>query len=130
MIRPVRSPTAMSAIPAELMQFVWLAFSVLMGAIQIIASVLLLRDQHLGPWLMLAGACITLLSNSAIQAISILGFPFGLDEHMQVFYQIAGGISSLGWLCFGAGLLIFALHRRSQRHRITELEQIVESRQG
>jgi hypothetical protein len=120
----------MSAIPSELMQIVWLGLTVLIGALQVIASVLLLREQHLGPWLMLAGACISLLAGGAIQTISLLGFPFGLDEHMQVFYQIISGISSLGWLCFGAGLLIFALHRRSQRHHITELEQVVESQQS
>ena len=120
----------MSAIPAELMQFVWLAFSVVIGAIQIIGSVLLLREQHLGPWLMLVGACISLLAGGATQAISILGFPFGLTDHIEVFYQVAGGISSLGWLCFGAGLLIYALHRRSQHHRIAELERVVESQQG
>ena len=122
----------MSAIPSELMQFVWLAFTVIIGVAQIIASVLLLKEQHLGPWLMLAGACISMLAGTTLQSISILGFPFGMLDHIaiEIFYQIGGGISSMGWLCFTVGLLLFALHRRSQRHRITELERVVESQQA
>ena len=108
-------------------QIVWMLASILVVSVQIISAVLLLREKHIGPWLMLAGAVINL--------VAALGHPFvsffsslagGID--LMSTYMALSGLAYFGALLFGIGLLLHALRLKGRADRIAELEAILHSR--
>ena len=109
-------------------QICWLAFALLTGSLQIIASVLLLRERHIGPILMLGGGILSLLAGTGTQVMVII-----MNHTGNFKTEILTAISALyafGSILFFIGLLLFALHRRGLAARITELETILNSQQG
>jgi hypothetical protein len=122
----------MTSMNFSLLSFVWLAFGLLVGALHILAAVLLLRDRGPGPWMMLAGGVISLCGSVASQAYNIFRigswYPSGDPElHMRVISALSG-FSALGSLLFCVGLVLFALNRRALARRVEELESILRSR--
>lgn len=116
----------MTSVPLDLVQIAWLLFGLVIGAVQIIAAVLLLRDRGTGPWLMLAGAVISLLSSIGGRLFVMFAVRRLSAPEIPVIYQIISGIGGLGTILFTAGLLIFVLQRRALRTRIDELEHIAD----
>jgi hypothetical protein len=120
----------MSAAPVNLLQFAWLAFALLFGGLQITASILLLRERGIGPWLMLIGAVISVGGHVASQVFVVFFLNsgrLGIGSRGQIL-SVISGFSALGSLLFVGGLLLFALTRRSLAQRIAELESILQSR--
>ena len=111
-----------------LSQFGWLAVTLLIGSLQIIASVLFLRERHIGPMLMLAGAILSLLAGIGIRVMVVYMAP--VSDFNPAISPAISALGFLGSLLFFIGLLLLALHRRGLAARITELETILNSQQG
>lgn len=115
---------------SSILPLVWLVFSLVLGGGQVLAAIMLLKERHAGPWLMLGGALITLLGHGGTQCLVFLanlrGW-FGSSRFGIEFPTLITAISSLGAfgsLLFTVGLLLFAFHRRGLAARIAELEQV------
>ena len=61
----------MSAAP-NLLNLVWTVIGFFIGAMQIIASILLLRERNAAPWLMLIGSVISILGHAATRVFLML----------------------------------------------------------
>lgn len=114
------------------MQFVWIIATLLSGGLQVTAAVLLLRHRGAGPILMLGGAGLGMLTSIASQITVFIGNARGLwgegeTVSLHQIITLLGLVSTICWLIFSAGLLIFALQRRALRNRIDELERIAGS---
>jgi uncharacterized BrkB/YihY/UPF0761 family membrane protein len=113
-----------------LTQIGWMLATLLVVSVQIISSVLLLREKHIGPWLMLAGSVITLIGSLVMR----VGFAFFLDRigmHLSTYQWVFTAISAFsyfGSFLFGLGLLLYALRQKGRADRIAELEAILHSR--
>jgi hypothetical protein len=115
----------------NLMTIVWLLFSLLYGAMQITASILLLRERNVGPWLMLAGSVITIVGHFTSQMFVFFmnsGGRIGTVSSLTTMMSIASGVGALGSLLFVIGLLLHAFSRRGMANRIAELETILAER--
>ena len=98
----------------------------LIGGLNVTSAVILLRERHPGPWMMLAGSAIALVGQT-----STLVMQFLLTRHSDFDFKwrLAGtAFGTLGALTFAIGLLLHALHLRGKANRITELEAILNSR--
>lgn len=96
------------------------------GALNITSAVILLRDRHVGPWLMLAGSGIALVGQVASTLCQI--FLIRPGNFKIEWFTAIGAFSALGTLLFAIGLLLHALHQRGKANRIAELEAILASR--
>jgi uncharacterized BrkB/YihY/UPF0761 family membrane protein len=107
----------------------WLLATMLINFAQIIAAVLLLRERHIGAWLMFSGSVITLIGSLILQA----GFSF-LFERMGIrspsyesIITVVSSFTYLGAFLFAIGLLLHALRLRGRADRIAELEAILQA---
>lgn len=108
-------------------QIAWMLASMLVISVQIIAAVLLLREKHIGPWLMLAGAVVSLMGALAHPFIAFFSSLAGRIDLMSTYMALAG-LGYFGALLFGIGLLLHALNQKGRADRIAELEAILHSR--
>ncbi len=100
----------------HLLQLAWLSFGLLLGCTQLAACVLLLRERHPGPWLMLAGAVVSTLCGATSHALIIHASLRGSFNATSILPKLLAAVSvfsSLGTLAFAIGLLLYACHRRS-----------------
>ena len=105
----------------------WLLFNLVVTAVNFYAACLLFREGGPAPWLMLSGSVL-----SAIGGIGSTGLVAYCNMTGSNFpnplFRILSPVGALGWFLLSLGWLLFALRRRSQAARITELEAIVEAR--
>lgn len=105
----------------------WFLAALLICGLHIASAVILLRERHAGPWLMLAGSAISLVGQAGVMVLQL--FPLrrngGIDFQR---IQAASAFSALGALMFAIGLLLVALHLRGRANRVAELEMILQSR--
>ena len=101
----------------NIMNFVWLAISLLGGVLQVGAALVLLRKSSgPGPWLMLGGGGVSMICQLATHLI----YTFQLGRYYSIIYQIGSAIGMLGglaWLAFCAGLFVHALTLRAPDNR-------------
>lgn len=119
----------MSAGPS-IMSLAWIAFALVIGAIEITASILLVRERNPGPWIMLAGAILSLVAHVATQVVVFTmnqGGNVGGGSFSSIMSALTAA-SVLGTLLFVTGLLFFAFSRRALAARVAELESILRSR--
>lgn len=113
------STSALSILP-------WFLSSLLLTSLQIASAVILLKERHVAPWLMLAGSAMALIGQTG--SLVIQAFLMG-SGHLQIQYMIAtSSFATLGHLLFCIGLLLHALHQRAKADRIAQLEAILESK--
>ena len=104
----------------------WLLSGLLVGGLNIATAVILLRERHTGPWLMLAGSAITLMGQASVIVFQF--FVIRSRPGLNLQWMLASSaFSALGALLFAIGLLLFALHLRGRANRVAELEQILNS---
>jgi len=104
----------------------WFLISVIIIALHVISALILLKERHAGPMLMLAGSAISLLgqiSSMVVQVFMMRGGP----PNIKWLTATSSG-ASLGAILFSIGLLLHALHQRAKANRIAELEAILNSR--
>lgn len=102
----------------------WMLFRLVVGGSQIVSAILLLRERHVGPRVMLCGGILSLIAGLGHSVLMS-----GLTPQKTIrFIEVGSYVSALGMLLFAAGLLLFALHRRGQSARIAELEMILSAR--
>lgn len=114
------------------MTFLNPAFLLLIGILEIVLAVILIRRRDFMGWLLLAGALLHTLAQLGIHwlfqlynnTISSLNSP----PETFLLIQILGPISAFGGLLFFAGILIHALKRRALHKRLAELEQVLAAR--
>lgn len=111
----------------------WFVSSLLFSSLQIASAVILLKERHLAPWLMLTGSAMALIGQTGsllIQAFLMGSGHFQMGSgRFQMQYVIATyALATLGHLLFCIGLLLHALHQRAKADRIAQLEAILESR--
>jgi hypothetical protein len=107
----------------------WFLLSILVAGMHIFSSVILLKERHIGAWLMLVGSVVTILGEVGSIVVQFVAMRnLGSFGNWQWLTAIAG-ISGLGALLFAIGLLLHALHQRNKTNRIAELEAILNSRQ-
>lgn len=111
------------------MPIVWSLFSVALGSLSITASIFLLKERHIGPWMMLAGSIFTLTGQIGSSVLQFLMFQSNDMGRIQ-WMMASGSFASFGALIFGIGLLLHALRQRGKADRIAELEAILRSHQG
>lgn len=109
----------------------WILVSIIVTALNVISAVVLLRERHLGAWLMLAGSATYLLGQFGSFVVQI-AFMTGnrLAVGNMQFMMAFPAVSALGSLLFAVGVLLHALHQRAKANRITELEAIIASLQN
>jgi len=123
----------MSSIGPHLMQFVWIATSLLGGALMITSAALFLHHRGVGPWIMMITACLSLLIGISHQVVQFIGNSrnlWGEDSGIPL-HAIMQGLSligSLSWILFAAGLLITAVRLRGISRRSADLESIINAR--
>ena len=114
----------------DLLQYLWLAFSIVYCSLQVIAAILLFRERGLAVSIMLAGSIlygVAVLGSRLILVLSNAGI-FELNPtNMMRNFNILNTVSALGGLLFIVGLILYALRRRALSARIAELEQILAS---
>jgi hypothetical protein len=103
----------------------WL-MTLVIAALHLTSAVILLRERHLGPWLMLTGSAIALVGKVGSMLIPVSLLRRGLIKNEWMLAIAA--FSSLGALLFAIGLLLHALRQRGKANRIAELEAILNSR--
>lgn len=112
----------------ELLQYLWLAFSIVCCGLQVLAAILLLRERGVAVSILLAGSIlngITVLGSRLILVLSNAGI-FELNPTtMMRNFTLLNSVSALGGLLFVVGLMLYALRRRALTARIAELEQII-----
>ncbi|NNC89104.1 MAG: hypothetical protein HKN82_11650 [Akkermansiaceae bacterium] len=118
----------MSSSPMTIMQIAWIITNLTVSVLMITASILLLRERHICAVLLLIGSCLSGLSGLASHLVVPLLTRVSSPDQIGQIFAVIGGIGGIGWLLLAIGLLLLALNRRSQRHRIAELEQIIASR--
>jgi hypothetical protein len=115
----------LSLIPSILVGF-------LITAVNLISAIALLKQRHMGPRLMFAGACVSISG-----MIAMIGFQIFLISGItktngfmayQNWWLPISSLNYLGSLLFAIGLLLHALHLRGRADRIAELEAILNSR--
>ena len=111
----------------SLMMYLWPLLSLLFGALQVTAAILLLRERGMGPWMMLCGSVIGLIGSVGSSGFSILSRLYSIMEVGNIMILLSF-VSAFGHLLFTIGLLLYALQRRALANRITELEAILHSR--
>jgi hypothetical protein len=106
----------------------WFLASFIVAALHIAAAVILLKEHHSGPILMLVGSAIALIGQvgSAVLQIVLIRNN-SLAETIQ-WITATSAFSSLGTILFAIGLLLHALRQRGKANRIAELEAILNSR--
>lgn len=106
---------------SDLLNYLWGALGLLSASIQIIATVLLLKERMGAVWMMFVGAIVG--------ALLSLYFLFGsrLTASSQNIGLLVQAVSWVGWMSFTLGLLWFALKRRAMANRIAELEAILQA---
>jgi len=105
----------------------WLVISSLIGALNITSAVILLKERHLGAWLMLGGGMVSLLGQIwlfVIQITMMIGSP---DPRRFQLITVISSVCYLGGLLFSVGLLLHALYQKSKANRVSELEAIIAS---
>ncbi len=109
----------------NLLMIAWLLFTLLIGATQITAAILLLRERHMGPWMMLIGGIIALIGSVGNQLLWL--FRLTSTGSSVAIVNATSAFSALGHLAFAIGLLLHALRRRALAIRIVQLEAILHS---
>ena len=104
----------------------WLLISLAIAALHITSAIILLKERHLGPWLMLTGSAITLVGQVGSMMIPLSLLRRGVFKS-EWTYAISA-FTSLGAFLFAIGLLLHALRQRGKANRIAELEAILNSR--
>ena len=103
----------------------WPVLALLLGVLEIITAVMLLKEEGAGPKLMLGGAVTGLLGNLSFNIVPLLTSLIDMEVHL--IYSMTWALTALGSMLFTIGLLLYALRRRAQATRIAELEAILES---
>jgi uncharacterized membrane protein YfcA len=116
------APMSGTALP----QIAWLLATLLVVSVQIVSSVMLLREKHIAPRLMLAGSVISLIGGLAGHILALF-FVQRLEIDPMVAFNALNGLSYTGHLTFCIGLLLYALHQKGRADRIAELEAIIHS---
>ena len=106
----------------------WLLISFVLAALHITSAVILLRERHSGPWLMLAGSATALLGQIASMVVQAFLMQSRSGPPPVAWLSATSSLSSLGSLLFAIGLLLHALRQRGKANRIAELEAILNSR--
>ncbi|RYD48100.1 MAG: hypothetical protein EOP85_04240 [Verrucomicrobiaceae bacterium] len=117
----------MSSFSLSIMSVVWPILALLLGAMQITASIILLKEKGPGPLMMLVGSVVSVLGSIALPLLSFLMNYLNADFN-EPAYMAIWSLSILGSLIFSIGLLLFALRRRAMTVRIAELEAIITSK--
>lgn len=116
------------------MQFVWIATSLLAGALMITSAALFLHHRGVGPWIMMITASLSLLIGISHHVVQFIGNSrnlWGADSGIRL-HAIMQGLSligSLAWVLFAAGLLITAVRLRGISRRSADLESIIHARE-
>lgn len=108
----------------------WLVVSVVLAALNITAAVILLKDRHLGAWLMLAGCAVSLLGQIGHFVMQFTVMTGKFDSGQFHLFAVMSSVTYLGALVFSAGLLLHALYQQSKGKRVAELEAIIASIQN
>lgn len=112
----------------DLLQYLWLAFSIVYCSLQVLAAILLLRERGVSASIMLAGSilyAVAVLGSRLVLVLNNAGI-FELNPaSMMRNFNVLNTVSALGGLLFVAGLILHALRRRALTTRIAELEQII-----
>ena len=113
--------------------WVWGVFVLVNGGLMVTASAILMKGRPPGTLAMLLGSILFLLNGLFVRVFWILQFSKGpsggLPSHtVGRILSISHAIGLLGAGLFGAGLVFYALRRRSLAARIRQLESILESR--
>lgn len=116
-------PMSGTALP----QIIWMLATLLVVSVQIMSAVLLLREKHIGPWLMLIGSMMSLLSGLASHVFSVF-YSHRVTFDLSTFYNALSAFGYFSYLVFGIGLLLHALRQKGRADRIAELEAILHSR--
>ena len=106
----------------------WLLISLVLAALHITSAVILLRERHSGPWLMLAGSATALLGQIASMVVAIVLMRTHSGSPPFACITAASSLAYLGALVFAIGLLLHALRQRGKANRTAELEAILNSR--
>lgn len=114
------------SVTSDLMQYVWLFLALIVAVLQITAAVILLKDRHMGAWLILTGAVTLFLP---VLGSNILMFVLNKGnvslDLISAMARSIGTLSFLGSLLIALGLLLHALRQRAKANRIAELEMII-----
>lgn len=108
----------------------WFVISGMVAALNITSAVILLKDRHIGAWLMLGGSGVSLLGlvgHFSMQIVMLLGTA---DSGRIKLFTVMSSVSYLGAVLFSVGLLLHALYQKSKTNRVTELEAIITSLQN
>jgi hypothetical protein len=106
----------------------WFLVSFIITALHIAAAVILLKERHSGPILMLVGSAITLLGQIGGAVVQVFLMRTNFRPESYQWITATSALSSLGALLFAIGLLLHALRQRGKANRIAELEMILNSR--
>lgn len=104
----------------------WFLSSLLLVCLQIASAVILLKERHVAPWLMLAGSGMALIGQTG--SLLVQAFLMGSGRFRMEYVMATSAFATLGHLLFCIGLLLHALHQRAKADRIAQLEAILESR--
>lgn len=112
----------------SLFSLVWPMLALLLGALEIGISLMLLKEEGVGPKLMLGGAVAGLLGNLGSFAVPFLWEWLVGNNPVELPYVVMWSLTGLGSTLFTLGLLLYVLRRRALATRIAELEAILDSR--
>jgi hypothetical protein len=111
-----------------LLHYFWLAINILFCLLQILAAVLLFRERGTNGWMMLIGGVLSGITTLTLLIVDIFhevsALPVGWAT-INRYRNVLGTMATCGQFVFLVGLVLYALRRRAQIHRIAELEQII-----
>lgn len=96
---------------SSLMMYLWPLLSLMIGALQVTAAIVLLRERGMAPWMMLIGSVIGVVSGVGSSVFAVVlsrQVPTGVGSILMAMSAFAWG----GHLLFSIGLLLYALQRR------------------
>lgn len=115
-------------------QLLGLVTAILVGLIQITAAVvfLLQRQKSAGPWIMLAGAILSLIGIAVPQAIYLYTTAATVSDlspqvESVMYLTVWNWLGISASLLFAIGLLLTAVQRRALPSRIAELEALLQN---
>lgn len=108
----------------------WFVISGMVAALNITSAVVLLKDRHIGAWLMLVGSGVSLLGLLGHFSMQIAMLLRTGDPERFKLFTVMSAFSYLGAVLFSVGLLLHAFYQKSKANRIAELEAIIASLQN
>jgi hypothetical protein len=123
----------MSEIGHNIMQYVWLALSLVGGVLQIAAVAFFIRHRGPGPWIMMVAAVLGLLVSLSHHLVTFIGNARNLwgpdsDVPLHTVMQCLGFLGNFSWILFSVGLMITGIKLAGLHSRMKQLESIIEGR--